>query len=709
MSSSRRLDVTAEPVTLTPRADQECDRFEAAWKAGTRPRLEDHLAAVPEVDRPGLLRELLMLEIDYRCLAGEHPGADEYLARFPSLDRAWLLSVLSRSTTPAARVDPSAAAGPAVSDRLGKFLLLAQIGKGGCGTVWRAHDTELDRIVAVKVPDPGLMTSPMMRQRFCREARAAARLCHPNVVTLFDVVQVGATPLLVMEYVEGTDLQRLVEQSGPLSVGQACEWIRQASLGLQHAHERGLIHRDVKPSNLLHCTPESVIKVADLGLVRMLRGPDEVDTGLTEPGCVMGTADFMAPEQARDSRHADARSDIYSLGCTLYYLLTARVPFPGGSVTEKMLRHLSEVPPPLEELQPAVPPALAAVVRKMMAKRPQERHQSAADLLVALGGGGRPAQLAQASPRAAATRAPKAPAATAILPPPRRMSRRRLFVLLVSLLAVLGLVLLLRPWPSPHRTPDPPERTPEPFLTNSISMKLARIGAGKFWRGSPPDEPGRWVDEGPLREVQITRAFYIGVCEVTQQQFETVLHYNPSHFTQQRGGGPDHPVESLSHDEALRFCRFLSDRPGEKQAGRVYRLPTEAEWEYACRAGSRSAYHFGDFGKELWRYAWFAESAGGKTHPVGQLLPNAWELHDTHGNVFEWCSDWYDKDFYRDGPLVDPHCIQPTRARVVRGGCWADQHGDRAWCRSARRGWLAPNGKKEGVGLRVVLEVADPR
>src|SRR5207245_3476763 len=149
------------------------------------------------------------------------------------------------------------------------------------------------------------MQSPVLRARFRREARAAARLSHPNVVTLLGVDQVGDTPLLVMEYAPGIDLGRLVAQSGPLPVRQACAFVRQAALGLQHAHERGLVHRDVKPGNLLLTEQGAVVKVLDLGLARLPRRSEDVDSSLTEPGCVMGTADFMAPEQARDSHNAD--------------------------------------------------------------------------------------------------------------------------------------------------------------------------------------------------------------------------------------------------------------------------------------------------------------------------------------------------------------------------------------------------------------------
>jgi serine/threonine-protein kinase len=704
MSDPQSRNLLGLPATLTPRADQECDRFEAAWKAGQRPRLEDNLAAVPEPDRPALLRELLLLEVDYRRLAGERLGAEEFLARFPALDQAWLVGVLSRAAPALTCVAPAAPGAAGAPGRLGKFLLLQQIGKGGCGTVWRAQDTALDRVVALKLPDPGLMTSPVARARFRREARAVARLSHPNIVTLFDVEQVGATPLLVMEYVEGTDLGRLVERGGPLPVAQACDYVRQAALGLQHAHECGLVHRDVKPHNLLLSARGSVVKVLDLGLARLGGLAADADTALTESGCVMGTYDFMAPEQARDARHADARADLYGLGCSLYYLLTGRVPFPGGTGTEKLLRHVTEEPRPVEELRPEVPPALAALVRGLMRRRPEDRPQTAAAVVAALtalpGGELRPAP----SPDAA----PAGPPATATGAGARR--RRWRTALLLSGFAVLVLLVLLRPWgwlggpagPEPVRTNS---IGPEPVLTNSVGMKLVLIRPGRFFMGSPSSEKGRYaIDEGPRREVVLTRAFYIGVYEVTQGEYQTVTNDNPSFFQGQRGGGLKHPVEMVSYFDAVAFCERLSARPAEVQAGRVYRLPTEAEWEYVCRAGSSTAYHFGDDPSELGRYAWSSDTSGGKTHPVGQLKPNAWGVYDLYGNVWEWVADAYDPAYYRTGPNLDPRCSEGVGEYVLRGGGWGE-FGNWRWCRSATRGRRAPDMLKNYHGLRVVCTV----
>jgi WD40 repeat protein/tRNA A-37 threonylcarbamoyl transferase component Bud32 len=264
---------------------------------------------------------------------------------------------------------------------LGSYLLLDKLGEGGMGAVFKARHQKLGRIVAVKVIRPQHLARDGALRRFQREIQAAARLVHPNVVHAYDAEEVGGTCLLVMEYVEGTDLARVVKQRGPLPDQEACEYVRQAALGLQHAFERGMVHRDIKPSNLLLTAgPNPVVKVLDLGLARVAATASDETTTLTHEGAVMGTPDYIAPEQARNAHAVDIRADLYSLGCTLYFLLSGRVPFPGGTLTEKLLKHQFDEPEPLERLRPGVAPDVIAVVRRLMAKRPAARYQTPADL-----------------------------------------------------------------------------------------------------------------------------------------------------------------------------------------------------------------------------------------------------------------------------------------------------------------------------------------
>jgi serine/threonine protein kinase len=265
---------------------------------------------------------------------------------------------------------------------LGSYVLLEKVGEGGMGAVLKARNWKLGRTVALKLIRKDRLENSAAVQRFQREIRAAAHLDHPNIVHAIDADQVGDVHFFVMEHVDATDLSKLVKKHGPLSILQACDAIRQAALGLQHAFERGLVHRDIKPHNLL-LTSDGVVKILDMGLARLSASEDSLST-LTREGTVMGTIDYMAPEQALDAHHADTRADLYSLGCTFHYLLSGKVIFPGGTATEKLLKHQQQQPRPIEELRPETPPAVSAVIRKLLAKRPEERYQTPLELATTL-------------------------------------------------------------------------------------------------------------------------------------------------------------------------------------------------------------------------------------------------------------------------------------------------------------------------------------
>jgi serine/threonine protein kinase len=272
---------------------------------------------------------------------------------------------------------------------LGSYLLLERLGEGGMGAVFKARNCKLDRVVAVKVIRKERLQSSDSVRRFQREIRAAGQLRHPNIVHALDADEVGGNYLLVMEYVDGTDLGQLVQNQGPLPVPLARDCIRQAALALAHAHEQGLVHRDIKPSNLL-LSSSGQIKLLDLGLARLPASPDGASSTMTETGTIIGTPDFLAPEQARRSHDVDIRADLYSLGCTFYFLLTGRPPFPGGTIAEKLVQHQLDEPESIERLRGDVPPGLAAVVRKLLAKKPEQRYQTPAEVAEVLARGGEP-------------------------------------------------------------------------------------------------------------------------------------------------------------------------------------------------------------------------------------------------------------------------------------------------------------------------------
>ncbi len=265
-----------------------------------------------------------------------------------------------------------------------RYRVIGLLGQGGMGCVYKAEHRLMERPVALKVINQSLVNRPGLIERFRREVKAAARLTHPHIVTAYDAEQVADTHFLVMEFVEGTSLDRLIRDRGPLPVAEACDYAAQAAQGLQYAFEHGMVHRDIKPHNLMR-TPEGQVKVLDFGLAHFV---SEVapDNPMTELGTVMGTPDYIAPEQARDAHAADIRADIYSLGCTLYHLLAGSPPFPEGTFVQKLAAHLERAPKPLSEVRTDVPPALAQVLDRMMAKDPARRYQTPAEVVDALTG-----------------------------------------------------------------------------------------------------------------------------------------------------------------------------------------------------------------------------------------------------------------------------------------------------------------------------------
>jgi eukaryotic-like serine/threonine-protein kinase len=303
---------------------------------------------------------------------------------------------------------------------LGPYRLQEPLGEGGMGMVFKGWHPRLDRFVALKLIRPQVLASrPEIITRFHREARAIAQLHHPNVVLLYDADEINGTHYIAMEYVDGVTLEKMVRQNGPLAIKQACDYMRQSAMGLQHAYECGLVHRDIKPSNIVVSQKSStggkrsstqlkrpalvtlrdrelaventmsgrsehawgVIKILDMGLARLQESLEEVDaqnpaTPLTRAGALLGTPDFISPEQARDARNVDIRADLYSLGCTFYYCLTGRPPFPGGNDVQKLIKHQTEKPYPIEELRPHIPSAVAGIASRLMAKKPEDRYQT---------------------------------------------------------------------------------------------------------------------------------------------------------------------------------------------------------------------------------------------------------------------------------------------------------------------------------------------
>ncbi len=490
------------------------------WDGGRGPALASYLARFPDLrHRPELLLDLVQQEVVFRERRGDRPTAGEYAAILPELadelavlfavdrvfrpgtmttrpppDEAPTLNLLLTQIaalgvlTPGQLADGRAAisrsadgqvllaeltrrglltefqaahlrSGRAEELVLGAYLLLAPIGAGGMGQVYKARDRELGRLAAVKVIRPDLL-SGATAARFRREAVSVARLAHANVVALFGAGLTGPRPFLAMEYIAGDTFDRVVQRDGPLPFGEALEVVRQAALGLHHAHESGLTHRDVKPANLIVAGDSSerpLVKVLDFGLAGARAGMAETGSPLTGVGVMFGTPDYMAPEQFRDAGRVDHRADQYGLGCTLYFLLTGRPPFPGGSLWDKMAGHEGGTPPPV----PGLPPAVARLLDRMMAKDPANRFPSAAAVAEAIAGVAPPDDERTKAGGETATLS-HAPTRDSARPACRRRWRYVAGVAGCVLLAV-G-VVALRPWrairPDP-RTDDSSSRTPQ--------------------------------------------------------------------------------------------------------------------------------------------------------------------------------------------------------------------------------------------------------
>jgi formylglycine-generating enzyme required for sulfatase activity len=241
-------------------------------------------------------------------------------------------------------------------------------------------------------------------------------------------------------------------------------------------------------------------------------------------------------------------------------------------------------------------------------------------------------------------------------------------------------------------------------LTNLVGIKMVLVPPGSFIMGAPETEPGQEAGESPVHMVTITRPFFISACPITQGQFKWVMGHNPSHFSIKNGGSEDHPVETVSWHDARAFCDWLSALDTELMEGQHYRVPTEAEWEYACRAGTQGAYSFGNDISALLSFGWYRDNAGGVTQATGQLRPNPWGLYDMHGNVRQWCLDFYKRKYYADSATADPKGPRSGRYRVVRGGSW---YNEAKFCRSAHRGRYLPDEKSRLIGFRVVC-AAEP-
>jgi len=655
--------------------------------------------------------------------------------------------------------------GPAtLPSTFGPYRIQQKLGEGGMGAVYLAEDTRLERKVALKMPHFSGTDDNQVIERFQREARLAASIEHDNLCPVYEVGCIDGVHFLAMKYLEGTLLSRYISSHNPWPPATAVTLIRHLCAPLHLLHSRGIVHRDLKPSNIMIVEGRKPV-LLDFGLARSYTSHSQ---HLTATGAQMGTPLYMSPEQAGNGNPIGPASDVYALGMILYELIVGQSPLAASTTMEIFARILyGQILPP-SHYRPGLSPMLDALCLKTVSRNLAERYPSMAALAQALDNflrdpassqvpAGPPAlmtppsvpmaamaTMAQACPRCRSpltyhrsttsmicprcmTTPNPAGARTGSMtvvqsPPPTRSLVLPMLTLLgtlsVAATTIGGMYLagIFDPQPgSQSSSSSQPIANREGTIINSIGIRLVRIPAGKVWMGSPSDEPGRYDDEFQ-HEIEMTRPVHLGMYEVTQKEFETVMKHNPSWFRPGGGGadkidGIDHlslPVELVSWQEAREFCERLSALPEEQKAKRSYRLPTEAEWEYACRGGQTGAVTrpfalqtpLAELPLDQANFDG-SDTQGkylGRSNTVGKSgPPNAFGLYDMHGNVWEWCADWFGP--YDPVARLDPTGPPNGTKRVVRGGSWNNTCvGNRA---ATRASW-EPDGRASIYGFRVV-------
>ena len=563
-----------------------------------------------------------------------------------------------------------------------RWEVVETLGRGGMGIVFKCRDRRLNRFVAVKRV---LSLTGNARQRFWVEAQAIAALNHPNILQIHDYDEDDAGPYVIMELATGKDLEAQVKAEGPLGLEEAIEVMKAMGAALSQAHswtdpETGepylILHRDIKPSNILRMA-DGTPKLSDFGLARLSGGPT-----VTLTGTALGTPAYMAPEQFSEAHRVGPEADLCSLGKTLYFLLTGRIP------SMVMMDHL--------------PKPIRPVVMRCLEERPEDRYRTAEEFVAAI------EEVTRQSGKAR-----------------RGTEEEERYGRLPGRLASNFEIPSesADPYGNPvRRGADPETGWPLEIAQTKTGTRLIFVPPGEFMMGrrrSPKEtvaeyggEEEWYKREHRRHKVVLSRPFYLGKYPVTVGEFRQFVGEKNYRTEAETGDGAHvwtgkewekkreahwrntgfeqastNPVVCVSWNDVQAYCRWSGGQ-----------LPTEAQWEYACKAGSDDVYGFGDSRSELGEYAWFHGNSGDRTHPVGEKKPNAWGLYDTHGNVWEWCEDWYGD--HQDREVVDPTGPEEGSYRVYRGGSWDS---GAVFCRSAYRFRYSPDSRYNSLGCRLLL------
>lgn len=543
----------------------------------------------------------------------------------------------------------------------GKYTIISILGQGGFGITYLGVQSGLDRKVAIKEffiremcerddstnhvtlgTEGSRETVDMYRQKFLKEARSIAQLNHPNIVRIIDVFEENGTAYYVMEYADGGSLKDKVKEKGSLSEAVATRYIIQVAEALDYIHQRNMNHLDVKPGNIMLNEKDETLLI-DFGLSKQYDASSGSQTSSTPVGISEGYAPMEQYKKGGVSVFSP-ETDIYALGATFFNLLTGLTPPSASDVYEDGI--------PVKELESkGVSRKAIGVICQAMAGRKKDRLKSAQAFINAL----------SKSNKAKAKTNVKDKDTTVIVVPEKHGIKKSKMWIGIGVIAVAVIVIgleLISGYNDNYITvgEEKQEQFPQKTITvNGVSFDMVLVEAGTFTMGTDKT----LYDENPAHKVTLAKNYYIGKTEVTQALWEAVMGENPS-----EDKGASKPVHNISWNDCEPFLSKLNTLTGLS-----FRLPTEAEWEYAARGGNRSCNYVYSGSNDVDEVSWNGENSN-TVHAVATKKPNELGIYDMSGNVCEYCSDWYDDNYYKHSPQIDPTGPNNGEKRVVRGGNW---------------------------------------
>lgn len=572
----------------------------------------------------------------------------------------------------------------------GKFIIQKVLGSGGFGITYSAIERKTNKVVAIKTLNPIHQSQVDFEQqqvKFVQEAFRLVQSSHPHIVKVHEVINENGLWGMVMEYVSGQDLALYINQRGKLSENEALKYVNQVGTALEYIHQKEILHRDVKPNNIVLRQNQQEAVLIDFGLAR------EFDLNQTGSMTNAMTEGYAPIEQYQRQGKFGAYTDVYALAATLYTLLTGEDPLPSR------FRVTGIALPSAKQRNPVISDRVNDAIIKGMELEPQDRTQTVREWLELV----MPSEVKSPINQSKNSKIPLSKPKTliSVLPNPSLEFLKYLSPFPVQPKNTLKKIQLQKFDFKYAKINEKLEieyyhGQAEGFIENlgyGLTLEMVKIPGGSFIMGAPEDEESSVDNERPQRRVNI-QSFFIGKYQITQEQYHAIMRENPSYFK-----GKKLPVERVFWDDAAKFCRQLS-----KLTGRYYRLPSEAEWEYACRAGTTTPFHFGEtiapsLANYNGNYKYGSMPKGKyrfKTAIVGSFPANPFGLYDMHGNVWEWClDDWHEN--------YEGWANSYISYKVLRGGSW-DINPD--VCRSAFRGNNKPSNDFTVTGLRVVCDIA---